>query len=158
MSCFDNQTSIASIANASQRNSEGCGCNCENDGIVQILQRILNAQERVERFEEEEEFCDRATLGCCKKEKECNTRPLKLFSCGGDPLLMEFTLDGYTSTTDVFRIEKIDGCVCTFRCLAPNSDQSSCFPYVKTSDFFSIDMGCCCKILRCLEDTHVECL
>ena len=41
--------------------------------------------------------------------------------------------------------------------LAPNTDESSVFPYEATNSFFTINLGCCC-VLRCLDDTFVECI
>lgn len=152
MSCFDNQQRIAN-----SNNDQGCVCNSENNGIVAILDSILTAQKRAEFIEEEEEFCDRTVLGPCTRN-ECNTRPIKLYTCSGAPVSIDFTMDGETYTTDVFRIEKIDGCVCTFRCLAENPDPTCSSKYVKTNTFFSVNEGCCCHILKCLNDTYVDCL
>ncbi len=147
MSCFQNQ--IASLNNEVE----------ETNGIVKILQTILNAQMLAEYNEEEEEFCDRTVLGPCTKQPNCNTRPVSLFTCGGDPVSMEYTTsEGATETTTVFRIEKIDGDVCTFRCLAPNPNRECSYPYVKTNTFFSVNEGCCCHMLKCLSDTYVDCL
>lgn len=153
MSCFDGQERIAS-----RNANDGCGCNCENNGVVQILQRILNAQELAENNEEEEEFCDRVVLGPCTKIQDCNTRPINIYTCSGEPVAIDFTLNGETYTTRVFRIEKIDGCMCTFRCLAENPDSTCNQPYVKTDTFFTVNEGCCCHIIKCLNDTFVECL
>lgn len=60
-------------------------------------------------------------------------------------------------TSSVFRVEKIDGCCCTFRVLAPNPDTTSPYPYVATDSIFTMDVGCMC-CLRCLSDTYVECI
>jgi len=158
MSCFENQASALAGSQRIATDANGCGCNCENNGIVQILQRILNAQERAERNEEEEEFCDRITLGPCCKKQECNTRPLNIYTCDGTPVSIDFTLNGETLTTRVFRIEKIDGCICTFRCLAENPDPTCSEKFIKTETFFSVNEGCCCHIIKCLKDTFVDCL
>ncbi len=154
MSCFENQARSTSIA----RDNNGCGCNCENNGIVAILRSILAAQRRAEIREEEEEFCDRTVLGPCCRKEECNTRPINIYTCAGEPVSIDFTMNGQTCTTTVFRIEKIDGCICTFRCLAENPDKGCKKRFIKTDTFFSVNEGCCCHIIKCLEDTFVDCL
>lgn len=61
--------------------------------------------------------------------------------------------------SNVFRVEKIDGCCATFRVLTDNTDPatSATIPYVATNSFFTMDLKCCCA-LRCLPDTFVECI
>ena len=55
--------------------------------------------------------------------------------------------------------EKIDGCCATFRVLAPNTDETEAatIPYVATNSFFTMNLECVC-VLRCLNDTFVECI
>ena len=59
--------------------------------------------------------------------------------------------------SNVFRVEKIDGCCATFRVLAENTDTTSIYPYVATNSFFTMNLNCVCA-LRCLPDTYVECI
>lgn len=59
--------------------------------------------------------------------------------------------------SNVFRVEKIDGCCATFRVLANNPDTTSLSPYVATNSFFTMNLNCVCA-LRCLNDTFVECI
>lgn len=155
MSCFVNQTKRP----VPQPTKDCSCCSADNNGIVKILNTIWEAQRVAAYQEEREEFCDRTILGPCCDAPLCNTRPIRLYTCGGDPIVMDYELeDGTVGSTFVFRIEKLDGCTATFRALAPNPDTTSLCPYIKTNTFFSINMGCCCHMLRCLEDTHVECL
>lgn len=57
--------------------------------------------------------------------------------------------------SNVFRVEKIDGCCATFRVLAPNPDTADVAnPYVATNSFFTMNLNCVCA-LRCLNDTFV---
>ena len=87
-------------------------------------------------------------------------RPIVLYTCGNGntPLAMPISKDpSITTTSNVFRLEKLDGCCATCRVLAPNTDESSVFPYEATNSFFTINLGCCC-VLRCLDDTFVECI
>ena len=87
-----------------------------------------------------------------------NSIPLVLYTCvnGNTPLAMPISKDpSITTTSNVFRLEKLDGCCATCRVLAPNTDESSVFPYEATNSFFTINLGCCC-VLRCLDDTFVD--
>ena len=65
--------------------------------------------------------------------------------------------DTETTTSTVFRVEKVDGCCCTFRVLTTNPDSTSLYPYVSTDSLFTMDCNCLCSI-RCLNDTFVECV
>ena len=65
--------------------------------------------------------------------------------------------DEGVTCSNVFRVEKIDGCCATFRVLALNTDTTSLYPYVATNSFFTMDLKCCC-CLRCLPDTYIECI
>lgn len=73
------------------------------------------------------------------------------------PTTKEDVTCGEPSVTcsNVFRVEKIDGCCATFRVLAPNTDQTDVAnPYVATNSFFTMNLNCICA-LRCLNDTFV---
>ena len=79
--------------------------------------------------------------------------------CQNDtPLTMPISKDpAVTTTSNVFRLEKLDGCCATCRVLAPNTDEAATYPYVATNSFFTINLNCVC-ILRCLDDTFVDTL
>jgi hypothetical protein len=64
--------------------------------------------------------------------------------------------DEGVTCSNVFRVEKLDGCCCTFRVLAENPEGSE-YPYAATNSFFTMNLNCCC-CLRCLSDTYVECI
>lgn len=111
--------------------------------------------------------CDRPALGGGANCIVCNTRPIMIYTCcgNGTPWSMPTTrtnIDCNDTTTpgacsNVFRIEKIDGCCATFRVLQTNPDTTSLYPYVSTDSIFTMDISCICS-LRCLNDTYVECL
>lgn len=138
-------------------------CNNENNTcencIADILKVILILQQSVCQNDCCLETCDRGFLG--QNSSFCyNTRPIVLYTCGNGntPLAMPISKDpSITTTSNVFRLEKLDGCCATCRVLAPNTDESSVFPYEATNSFFTINLGCCC-VLRCLDDTFVECI
>lgn len=131
---------------------------CENC-ITDILKVILLLQQSVCQNDTCLQTCDRGFLGqnCTTF---CNTRPIVLYTCssGSTPIAMPISKDpNETTTSTVFRLEKLDDCCATFRVLAPNTEPSASFPYVATNSFFTINLGCVC-IIRCLEDTFVECI
>ena len=85
-----------------------------------------------------------------------------LYTCGnnGVPLNMPISKDpNETVTSTVFRVEKIDGCCATFRVLTTNPDPTevATIPYIATNSFFTVNLECVC-VLRCLNDTYVECI
>lgn len=137
-------------------------CNC----IAEILTVINILQQNAECSENCLDTCDRGFLGCGASSLVCNTRPVMLYTCcgNGTPWSMPTTKDSTATCTEasttcsnVFRVEKVDGCCCTFRVLAPNTDTTSPYPYVGTDSIFTMNINCLCSI-RCLNDTFVECI
>lgn len=136
-------------------------CNSNNDScrqIAEILAIISVLQQNACNSDTCLDTCDRGFLGCGSNSLTCNTRPVMLYLCNGQPLSMPIEKDS-TSTCDngncsnVFRVEKLDECCCTFRVLSPNTDGS----YSATNSFFTMNLHCVCA-LRCLSDTYVECI
>lgn len=131
---------ILTVINVLQQNAECCGDTCL-------------------------ETCDRGFLGCGTTTLGCNTRPVILYTCcgNGTPWSMPTTRENVVCgdegvvCSNVFRIEKIDGCCATFRVLANNPEPTALNPYVATNSFFTMNLNCVCA-LRCLPDTFVECI
>ena len=125
-------------------------CNCISD----ILQVINLLQRNADTDDNCIESCDRPTLG----QFSClyyNTRPVVLYTCnsnGTTPWSAPTTREADPETTsNVFRVEKIDGCCATFRVLIANDDGT----YTSTESFFTMNLECICAI-RCLGDTLIE--
>lgn len=144
--------------NRESKSSEG---NCINEILCVILVLQENACP-----DNCLQTCDRPVLGGGTNCLICNTRPVMLYTCGGNgtPWSMPITKDSTATCTgssatcsNVFRVEKIEGNCCTFRVLADNTDETSVYPYVTTNVFFTMDCDCLCCI-RCLSDTYVDCL
>lgn len=131
-------------------NNEACKCLAEILAVINVLQQNACTSDTCL------ETCDRGFLGCGVNSLNCNTRPVMLYLCNGTQLAMPTTKDDTTTTTTspVFRVEKVEGCCCTFRVLAP-SEEGAEYPYVSTNSFFTANLNCCCS-LRCLSDTYVE--
>ena len=135
-------------------NSDDCKCISEILSIINILQQNAECGDSCL------DTCDRGFLGCSVSSISCNTRPVMLYTCGnnGIPLNMPISKSPTeTTTSTIFRVEKVDGCCATFRVLVPNTDTTETYPYEATNSFFTVNLNCVC-ILRCLQDTYVECV
>lgn len=140
-------------------NNDSCRCIAEILTVINILQQKAECCGSACL-----DTCDKGFLGCSTSGISCNTRPVMLYTCcgNGTPWTMPVSKDNVVcgdegvTCSNVFRIEKIDGCCATFRVLAENPDSNS-FPYVATNSFFTFNLNCCC-CLRCLSDTFVECI
>ena len=143
-------------------NTETCCGN--NNSIADILKVILILQQNA-CPESCLDSCDRPMLGGGPNCLICNTRPVMLYTCcgNGTPWRMPITKedvvcgDNDVVCSNVFRVEKIDGCCATFRVLATNPDVAAraTVPYISTNTFFTMNLNCVC-CLRCLQDTYVD--
>lgn len=136
--------------------------NTDSSCIADILKVINVLQKNADCGENCLDTCDRGFLGCSVTNLNCNTRPVNLYltGCCGTALGMPISKDPTeTETSTVFRVEKVDDNCCTFRVLTPNTDPdaSATIPFVATNSFFTVNLNCCC-MLRCLNDTYVECI
>ena len=133
-------------------NSEDCKC------IFEILKTIHILQENAECNDTCLDSCDRGFLGCGLPTVRCNTRPIMLYTGCGNGVAWSMPVDrsnnDQCTRSSVFRVEKIDGCCCTCRVLAPCHGTDSESEFVATNTFFTIDLKCICAI-RCLDDTFV---
>ncbi len=129
---------------------------CENC-ITEILKVILLLQQSVCQNDSCLETCDKCFLGQ-STNAFLNTRPIVLY-CSGDcstPISMPISKNPTEATTsNVFRIEKLDGCCATCRVLTTNPDETSVYPFVTTNSFFTINLNCV-SCLRCLDDTYID--
>lgn len=138
-------------------NNESC-----NQSMMEILQVILLLQQNADCGDICLDTCDRAFLGCGTTSCICNTRPVMLYTTGSNGVALSMPISKSpteTVTSNVFRIEKLDKNCATFRVLTPNTDEttSGIQPFVTTNSFFTINLNCLC-IIRCLQDTCVDCI
>lgn len=147
-------------------NCNSCGCNKDCDNCIQEILQVINVLQSNACPDNCLNSCDRPALGGSGNCVTCNTRPIMLYTCcgNGSPFTMpttrvntDCTVEGATDCSNVFRVEKINGCCCTFRVLAPNTDTTSPYPYVSTDSIFTMNTNCLCAV-RCLNDTYVECI
>lgn len=135
-------------------------CNNNNGKcIAEILTVICVLQQNANCADSCLDSCDRGFLGCGANSLNCNTRPIMIFTCGGGnvPFAMPISKDpDETTTSNVFRVEKIDENCATFRVLARNAETEA-LPFSATNSFFTMNLNCVCA-LRCLNDTVVECI
>ena len=119
--------------------------------ISDILKRILLLQKQ-ESDCDNYSGCDKPFLGPVMQNACYNTRPILLYNCStGNTWSFDFSLDdGTVVSSNVLRVESIDGCCCTCRILNPSNGG-----YSSTNNFVTIDLKCCVAI-RCLSDTFVD--
>ena len=120
---------------------------CNNtDGkcIAGILTVICILQQNANCADSCLDTCDRGFLGNTATSFIFNTRPIMLYTCCGNgvPWAMPTSRTDTETTSNIFRVEKEDCGCATFRVLAPNSDQTSSFPYIATEDFFTVKLSC----------------
>ena len=129
--------------------------NKNNDSrcIAEILEVINILQRNSECPANVLDTCDRGFLGCNQTILNCNTRPVMLYTCCGNGVAWSMPISkdpNETTTSNVFRVEKVDGNCATFRVLTQNGDT-----FETTNSFFTMDLDCLC-VLRCLQDTFVD--
>ncbi len=140
-------------------NTNECRCISEILTVINILQDNAQCADTCL------DTCDRGFLGCSVSTVGCNTRPIMLYTSAGNgtPWQMPTTKtnavcgDNEVTCSNVFRVEKVDGCCATFRVLADNTDaeEKETIPYIATNTFFTMNLNCVC-CCRCLQDTYVE--
>lgn len=136
-------------------------CNNNRDNECQCINEILTVicilQQNANNSDDCLDTCDRGFLGCSVTCVNCNTRPVMLYTCCGNGVAWSMPISkdpAITTTSNIFRVEKIDGCCATFRVLTENTDNDDTNPYVATNSFFTMNLNCVCS-LRCLNDTFV---
>ncbi len=136
-------------------------CNNENqcNGIKDILEIICILQKNANNCDTGLlDTCDKGFLGNCMTPAMFNTRPVALYTCNNEPILMPTsrTADCTSAATScIFRVEKIDDCTATLRVLVPEADPTTTATFTATDSFFTVNLHCV-GALRCLPDTFVE--
>ena len=133
--------------------------NSANNCIYEILKTILVLQREANIGDCCLDTCDKKCLGCTPSVCFFNTRPITLYTCGccNTALQMPISkLPTETTTSNVFRIEKLDDNCATFRVLIPTVEDDI-VTYTSTNSFFTINLDCIC-VLKCLADTLIESL
>lgn len=134
-----------------------------NNNLSEILSVILMLQQNVDEGNNNLETCDRDFLGCCGNTQICNTRPVMLYTQvqNGTPWSMPTVRENITcpsadECSSVFRIEKLDNNVATFRVLTPSANSpEGTVTYEATNSFFTMNLDFL-FVLRCLPDTYVN--
>ena len=130
-----------------------------NNCIYEILKTILVLQKEANVGECCLDTCDKKCLGCTPSVCFFNTRPITLYTCGCCNTQLQIPvskLPNETTTSNVFRIEKLDDNCATFRVLIPTVEDDI-VSYTSTNSFFTINLDCIC-VLKCLADTLIETL
>ena len=130
-----------------------------NNCMYEILKTILVLQKEANMPECCLDTCDKKCLGCTPCTCCCNTRTITIYTCGccNTKLALPITKDpNETVTSSVFRIEKLDDNCATFRVLVATVNDGVT-TYTATDSFFTINLNCVC-VLKCLNDTYIECI
>ena len=130
-----------------------------NNCIYEILKTILVLQREANVTDCCLDTCDKKCLGCTPSVCFFNTRPITLYTCGCCNTALQIPvskLPNETTTSNVFRIEKLDDNCATFRVLIPTVEDDI-VSYTSTNSFFTINLDCIC-VLKCLADTFIDTL
>ena len=130
-----------------------------NNCIYEILKTILVLQREANVTDCCLDTCDKKCLGCTPSVCFFNTRPITLYTCGCCNTALQIPiskLPNETTTSNVFRIEKLDDNCATFRVLVPTVEDDI-VTYTATNSFFTINLDCIC-VLKCLADTFIDTL
>ena len=130
-----------------------------NNCIYEILKTILVLQREADVTDCCLDTCDKKCLGCTPSVCFFNTRPITLYTCGCCNTALQIPvskLPNETTTSNVFRIEKLDDNCATFRVLIPTVEEDI-VSYTSTNSFFTINLDCIC-VLKCLADTFIDTL
>ena len=136
-----------------ENNSANKNCMYEIVKTILVLQKESNMPECCL------DTCDKKCLGCTPSLCAYNTRPITIYTCGccNTGLQMPISkLANEQTTSNVFRIEKLDDNCATFRVLIANTNDGVT-TYTATDSFFTISLDCIC-VLKCLADTLIETL
>ena len=130
-----------------------------NNCIHEILKTILVLQREANVTDCCLDTCDKKCLGCTPSVCFFNTRPITLYTCGCCNTALEIPVSripNEATTSNVFRIEKLDDNCATFRVLIPTVTDDV-VTYTATNSFFTINLDCVC-VLKCLADTFIDTL
>ncbi len=136
-----------------------CENNSANNCMYEILKTILVLQKQANMPECCLDTCDKNFLGSLPSVCGYNTRPITMYlkGCCGTRLEMPISKDpAETTTSPVFRVEKLDDSCCTCRVIVPTT-VDDVTTYTATDSFFTVNIDCIC-VLKCLADTLIESL
>lgn len=125
-------------------NNENC-CLAKILKVIDILQKECSPKCI-------KEGCDKPFLG----GGECyiyNTRPITLYTRSGNMFNVNYYVNNVLTTSNVFRVEDVDGCCAKLRLLQSSTEQPTTF--TATNEFVTVNLECFC-ILQCLDDTYIE--
>ena len=128
-----------------------------NNCIYEILKTILVLQREANVTDCCLDTCDKKCLGCTPSVCFFNTRPITLYTCGCCNTALQIPVSripNVTTTSNVFRIEKLDDNCATFRVLIPTVEDDI-VTYTATNSFFTINLDCVGAV-RCLPDVYVS--
>ncbi len=99
--------------------------------------------------------CTRPYLGVTPNIVCFNTRPVTFYTCNGTSFSANYTINGVTNQSNVFRIEDVNNCCVKCRILRPNDTGEEDRLYLKTNEYVTINLNCICAV-SCLNDIIID--
>lgn len=125
-------------------NNDSC-CMAKILKVIEILQRNASCDSC-------EDGCDKPFLGPTLNCICYNTRPITLYTRNGELFTANYTSNGVASTSNVFRVEKVNDCCAKLRILAFNEATQA---YIATNNFITVNLKCMC-VVSCLDDLALD--
>ena len=121
--------------------------------FAKILKTIEILQNKADNSLCCEEGCDRPFLGPTTSTICYNTRPVQFYTRSGELFNAQYTSNGKTLYSNIFRVERVNDCCCKCRILVKGCDDT----ISATDSFVTINLRCMCA-LKCLNDIALECI
>ena len=126
--------------------------NNDNCCIAKIL-KVIDILQKESTCDLLGEGCDKPFLGN-GETTTYNTRPIQLYTRTGNLFTVNYYVDNILTTSNVFRVEDVNGCCAKLRILVATTVEGVT-TYSSTNEFVTVNLECFC-IVRCLADTYVE--
>lgn len=125
-------------------NNDSC-CIAKILKVIEILQKNASCDSC-------EDGCDKPFLGPTLNCICYNTRPITLYTRNGELFTANYPSNGSISTSNVFRVEKVNDCCAKLRILAFNEPTQT---YIATNNFITVNLKCMC-VVACLDDLALD--
>ncbi len=130
---------------------------CCFDRILRLIERL---QKNICCDDILDNTCSRPFLGIPVSIECYNTRPINFYNCDNSLFTVDYTYtqNGTTLTgsSNIFRVEKVEGCCCVVSILIDNPDTTAINrPYITINQTVTINLNCVCAI-KCLGDVVVD--
>lgn len=127
-------------------------CNENKSCLANVLRAISVLQKNAEKIDSIDNTCTKPFLGNKEIPLCFNTRPITCYLCNNNLLEIEYTEDGRSHTSSVFKVLDVCDNSCVVALLKRNCDETDPYrDYLNTGKTATINLDCICAI-RCLPD------